>query len=277
MRYTNFLTAGEVITTSRSETLGSTRSAITAIGDTALLAHLDWINKDFHQSSFTEFGNEGWSWMHNDFSIRTVVTTALSNAVTPASTTITVDTDVWTQSGAGLLLIRYPEGGYDAISFSSSAANVFTIDTTKHLPSADHAIGAVVDFMYPLPSDFGRLEAIQLGDDYHLQETKLPGYPVSGQYKIWGDHILFHKDIGSELINIQYHKNPTTISNLSDELIIPQEFKRYAIEKLNAFIYRKRMKRQDAITANDEADMHLQKALGYDINISAEETVYADF
>jgi hypothetical protein len=275
--YSNFLTAGQVISASRAETLGSTRTAISAIADTPLLDHLDWINKDFFQSAFTDYGTEGWSWSVNEYTIQTVSNIKTTAIVTPASTTITVDTNIDPNSGVGILYIKLVDGGYDVVSYSSYAANVFTIDTTKSKPTATHAIGATIGFMYSLPTDFGRLNEIYVNNSYSLNESKKGLFPDGGYYKIWGNSILFQDNFGSEIVNIIYQRKPVTLVDTDSILIIPSEFRRYAIEKMNAFIYAKRLKRQDAQLSEDKALIHLQKAFSFDINNNTDESVYADF
>ncbi len=275
--YSDFLDAGTVINTSRAEVLGSTQSSISAISDTLLISHVDWINKDFFQSAYTDFGTQGWSWLQTDCIINTIQDISITVAVNTSSTQITVDTNVDPNGGSGTLYIRLPDGGFDIISYSAYAANVFTIDTTKHKPSYSHLVGAKVGFMYKLPVDFGRILSVYVNDAYNLVESKSASFPPSGSYKIWEGSLLFSEDFGVNNILIEYQKSPVTITTLADKLIIPSQYRRYPIEKLNAFIYARRLKRQDAQIAEANAMMHLQRAFGYDINDDADDAVYAEF
>lgn len=286
-RYDNFLTAGDVISTSRAETLGSTQSSITAIQDTALLSYLDWLDRDFEQRAFTMSNNEGWSFLNAKVQYRTSLSTELADNITCGDLTFSVTDDLIPgclllsggdpDNPTGALMIQDDNGGFDVVSFSNFADNIFTVDTTGYTISTEHYAGENVEFLYQLPTDLGRIKHLYVDSQSKLYMHDGAGLPVAGHYKIWGSFILFPRDFGSHTVSLEYTKKSSGITTNNSKMLIPKECSRYAIEMLNSFIYMKRRKREDSMLAKQEAFGILEHFLAYDINNDASESVYADF
>jgi len=286
--YTEFLQAKRAMEVSRAETLGSTLSAISAIGDELLLDHLDWVNKNFAQNAFTHADVEGWSWLKSKVQYRTSASTKLADDVNCDDLKFAVTADI--EPGALLLsdgnipraeqaavMLQDPNGGYEILDFTKFFQGEFHLDVSSRKIQSQHYVGEDVEFLYRLPDNFGKILHIYVDVGSPMCAHKGPGLPIGNQYKIFENYILFPKNFGSHTVQIEYSRKPDTLTSVEDFLIIPTDCSRYCIEMLNSFIYRKRMKRQDSETSKQEAMQHLMNFAGYDSNDSADDQIYVDF
>lgn len=273
MQQYTFATVGDLIDQSRSETLGSVSSSLTALQDKALIKQLDRINKKFIRSAHTEQDNEGWSWMHGQDEFKTHAKTSLSAGISEGNGTVSVaDSSAFPTSGR--LAIETNENSLDFVDYSANAANVFTVDTgTRKLGvTIDHLNGETVYPMYALPSDFAKIQEIYVnGREYSYVETKL--LPPSGKYTVVDGYLLLPDGHSSEDITLQYEKKATDLYtgdtgvDRPKSTDIPEDFERYAVEQLNSYIFMKRRKREDAAAAMQIAQVELDDALAYDMSL----------
>ena len=271
MRDYDFPTVGEILTGSVQETLGTTTNTVDALSVTSLIRELDRINREFIRAAHTKHDNKGWSWMvappHH---FQTYGATALNGSVSAGASSIIVDSITGFVAGGGKLYVLTSKGVVNVITYTSAAST--TVPVTASTVTFALADGAWTELLYALPSYFAKerdLLVNQTGYEYAQYRGILPSYR---SYSVVDGYILLPKSIGSQEGTLIYEKKATVLStgdDSADQLLsmnVPKDFVRYATEMLNAYIFMKKRRREDAQISMQLAEIALRDALAYDIN-----------
>lgn len=270
MREYDFPTVGDILTGSVQETLGSATGNVEAIGTDALIREIDRINRQFIRAAHTKHDNKGWSWMEAVHHFKTYGATALNGAISSGASSLTVDSGTNFRSDGGQFYLLTTKGLLDFVSYTTKTGA--SIATTGATIEVDHTDGAWAELLYDLPSDFAKEKALtlsQVGYEYRKFEGLLP---AGRSYTVYNGAMLFPKSIGAQDGTLVYDKQARNLNtgNAADdqllELNIPTDFIRYATEMLNAYIFMKRRKREDAEISKALAEETLRDALSYDVN-----------
>lgn len=272
MREFDFPTVGEILTASVQETLGSTTGTVDAVSTASLIRELDRINRQFVRAAHTKHGNKGFSWMEKVYNFKTYAATALNGAVSAGASSIVVDSITGFVSGGGQLYALTGDNLIDFITYTS--ATTTTLPVTAATVGIAHADGEWVELLYDLPSDFAKEKSLvinQSGYEYRKYLGQLPSFRT---FMVYNGAILLPKSIGAQDCTLVYEKTPTDLSTGDDttdqnrSMDVPTDFIRYAIESLNAYIFMKKRRREDASLSMQLAEQVLRDALAYDINHS---------
>lgn len=276
----SFLTVGTIIDASLAETLGSSTSSQTALQDDALIREVDRINRRFLSAPYTEATNESWSWMDDeDFPFETYDATALTSGISAGASTFDVNS-VTGFPDSGLVWIDTNKDIIDFVHYESKSSTTLTVSTTTgdETVDIDHDTDHV-ELAYALPSDFGKaIEVYVDGTPYYEMKTRQ--LPIGNHYKIFGNFIVFPRDIGTRDVNLLYQRGATDLdtgNNTTDrakETQIPVDFLDYPFHMLNAYIQRQRRKKESMADELALAREALDHALATDINQS-EDYIYA--
>ena len=272
MREYDFPTVGTVLTASVQETLGTVTTTVDAISTTALIRELDRINRQFIRAAHTKHDNKGWSWMEAVYNFKTYASTTLNGSVSASAASIIVTSGTNFLSGGGQFAIQTSKGLIDFVTYTAKASN--TLTTTASTVNVAHSDAEICDLLYDLPSDFAK-EKWMIVNQSAYEYIKYSGnFPSFRQYTVYNGAILFPRNIGATDSTLVYDKQATDL-NTGDEsadqalsMDIPTDFLRYAIESLNAYIFMKKRRREDAQISMQLAEQTLRDALSYDINSS---------
>jgi hypothetical protein len=270
VREYDFPTVGDILTGSVQETLGSSLGNVEAINTDALIRELNRINRQFIRAAHTKHDNKGWSWMEDVHHFKTYVATALNGAISSGAASLVVDSGTNFLVGGGQFYLLTTKGLIDFITYTTEASE--TVTTTGATVNVDHADGEWAELLYSLPADFAKEKTLSLSQtDYEYQ--KFTGhFPAGRSYTVYNGAMLFPKGIGAQDGTLVYDKqarNLDTGDATADQLLelnIPTDFIRYATESLNAYIFMKRKRREDAQISLQLAEQTLRDALSYDIN-----------
>jgi hypothetical protein len=264
MQAYSFITADTLISTARSEAIGSTTSSLAALQDTMMLAKVQQINAEFVNAAHTKHPLGGWSWMRTVTNFQTKSHTNLNGAVAAgdASFVLTSGAD-WDSTGRSV--IETAKGALDFVDHSSKATHTMTVSTATGAEtlSMAHATGERVEKLPPLPSDYSKARVLYVNSTIYDYE-RLDQFPDSGHFTTYGPYILMPRGLGAQDCTLYYEKKGNTISGLTSETNIPSELSQYAVEKLKAYIYLVRRKRGDVQTALALAEDGLQYAFSMD-------------
>lgn len=269
MREYDFPTVGDVLTASVQETLGSSISTVDATNTEALIRELDRINREFIRAAHTKHGNKGWSWMEIVSHFNTYAATALNGAVSSGASGVIVDSGTNFLSGGGQCYILTSKGLIDFVTYTAKSGS--TLTTTAATINVDHADGEWCELLYDLASDFAK-EKWLIVNTTPYEYIKYSGLPPYRQYTVYNGAILFPKSIGASDCTLIYEKQATDLhtgdesTDQAQSMNIPTDFIRYAIESLNAYIFMKRRRREDAAMCKQLAAETLRDALSYDLN-----------
>lgn len=270
MREFDFPTVGTVLTASVQETLGNTVNTVDAISETALIREIDRINRQFIRAAHTKHGNKGWSWMEKVYNFKTYAATSLNGAISAGASSVILDDASNFSASGGQFYTLTSKGLVDFITFTSKSSN--TLTTTGSTVDVAHSDGEWAELLYDLPSDFGKekwMIVSQVAYEYLKYEGNTPRYR---NYTVYNGAVMFPKSIGAQDCSLVYEKTATDLStgdDSADQLLsleIPTDFMRYAIESLNAYIFMKKRRREDAQISLQLAEQTLRDALSYDIN-----------
>jgi hypothetical protein len=271
VREYDFPTVGDILTGSVQETLGSSLGNVEAINTDALIRELDRINRQFIRAAHTKHDNKGWSWMEEVYDFQTKNATALAEDVAVGETEIDVDDGTDFSSTGGKFYVLTSKGKVKFITYTTKASDTITCTASTVNITLDD--GNYAELLYDLPSDFAKEKdlIINTGPGYEYQKYR--GVLPSGRnYTVYNGSILLPKNIGEQDCTLVYDKkarNLNTGDGEEDQLLemnIPTDFIRYATESLNAYIFMKRKRREDAQISLQLAEQTLIDALSYDIN-----------
>lgn len=269
MREYDFPTVGDILTGSVQETLGSSTSTVEAISTASLIRELDRINRQFIRSAHTKHDNKGWSWMESVYNFKTYAATALNGAVSAGASSIIVDSVTGFVTAGGQLYALTSKGLVDFITYTDGSSTTLPVTASTVIAHSD---GEHTELLYDLPSDFAKEKWLILSQsayEYHKYTGTLPSFR---SYSVYNGAILFPKNIGSQDVTLVYDKQAANLdtgveaTDLAADMDIPTDFIRYATESLNAYIFMKRRRREDAQISLQLAEQTLREALSYDIN-----------
>ncbi len=272
----SFPTVETVLDQAVSEALGSSTSALTANQTIALVRRLDVINKDFIASSRT-----GWSWMQAVTNFQTKSSTTLSGAITTASLTFGVASDIGFDA-TGRVWIKTSKGAIDFID-TTFTGTTHTVSTATGRDGIDigHASGEKVEKLYAVPSDYARAKSLIL-DTIPYSYIHQDRLPVHATYYTRGPYLVLPESVGQTDATLWYEKSATDLSTGEDEdlqlsLDIPENYMWYAVYRLMAYIQRNRRKRDDARESLELARLELEKALNDDVSETSSQSLTTDY
>lgn len=269
MREYDFPTVGDILTGSVQETLGSTTTTVDALSTESLIREIDRINRQFIRAAHTKHDNKGWSWMESVYNFQTYAATALNGAVSASAASIVVDSGTNFLSTGGQFYILTTKGLIDFITYTAKSTH--TLTTTASTVNVAHADGEWTELLYDLPSDFAKEKYLLVGTTPY-EYMKYAGLPSYRTYSVYNGVMFLPKSIGAQDCTLIYDKIARDLNSgdtTADQLLsldIPIDFIRYATESLNAYIFMKRRRRDDAKISLDLAEQTLRDALSYDTN-----------
>lgn len=270
MREYDFPIVGDILTGSVQETLGSTGGTIDALSNESLVRELARIDRQFIRAAHTKHDNKGWSWMEKVHHFKTYPATALNGAVSAGVSPIIVDSVTGFLTAGGQLYILTSKGLVDFVSYIAPVA--VSLPITPATLDVDHVDGEWVELLYDLPSDFAKEKSLLVNQSGYEYQKYMGALPYSRSYTVYNGSILFPKGIGSQDCTLVYEKQPVDL-DLADtsaaqalSMDIPTDFIRYVTESLNAYIFMKKRRREDAQISLQLAEGVLRDALAYDIN-----------
>lgn len=248
-----------------AETIGSSTSNLTALQDTALIRRLDLINRTFVNEAHIRHPSGGWSWMEDVTNFSTYSGTTLNGAITTASASVIL-TDAGDFSTAGRLWIKTTRGAVDFVDWTGKSTNTLTGATDIDM---SHADAEKVEMLYALPSNYAKAHAVLL-DSIELRYERAESLPRSGTFATRGSYLLLPENTGEHDGTLWYEKSPTDLStgvaatDLAASMDVPEDFSRYAVEMLKAYIFDVRRKEDKAQLCRQYAEQCLQDAISYD-------------
>ena len=197
--------------------------------------------------------------------------TALNGAVSSGASQIIVDSVSGFVSAGGQLYVLTSKGLVDFMTYTSGAST--TVPVTASTVNVSHSDGEVVEVLYALPTDYAKSKTL-LVNTVPFEYTSLVQLPSYRFYSIYNGSMLLPKGIGAQDCSLIYDKKGRDLSTGDDtadralSMNIPTDFIRYAQESLNAYIFMKKRRREDAAISKALAAETLQDALSYDISTS---------
>lgn len=251
-----------------AETIGSSTSSLTALQDTAIIRQIDLINRKFVNEAHVRHPQGGWSWMEDVTNFSTKSSTTINGALTTASTSVVFTEDVGFDAGGGRIWVKTTKGAIDFIDYTAFSTLTATGATDIDM---SHASGEKVEKLYALPSNYAKAHKVLL-DAGELWYEHSPSLPCSGYFDTRGSYLLLPENTGSHDGTLWYEKAPsdlstgTTATDLARSLDIPEDFSRYAVEMLKAYIFLVRRKEDKAQLCRQYAEECLEQALSYDLS-----------
>lgn len=269
MQAYSFPTVETAVDQAIAETIGSSSSALTALQNTALIRQMDVINRRFITEGHIRHPSGGWSWMEDVTNFQTKTSTTINGALTTASTSFVVTADIGFDASSGRVWIKTSKGAIDFVDYATFST--LTASTVTDIDIA-HATAEKIEKCYALPSTYGKAHRLILGTTEYRHERSDGLLPPSGTYFTRGAFIVLPEGIGTQDATFWFEKAPTDLStgsespDLARSLDIPEDFFRYPVEMLKAYIYMIRRKEDKAQLSLQLAEDALQNALSYDIS-----------
>lgn len=268
MQAFSFPTVETLIDQALAETMGSSTSSLTALQETALIRQVDVINRRFVMEAHIRHSSGGWSWMEDVTNFQTKSGTTINGALTTASTSVVFTADIGFDASSGRIWVKTSKGAVDFIDYTS-----FTTLTASGATDVDmaHASGEKTEKLYALPSTYGKAHRLILGTtEYRYEKPEL--LPCSGTFGTRGSFLLLPEGVGQQDATFWFEKAPTDLStgtaatDLARSLDIPEDFFRYPVEMLKAYIFTVRRRDDKVPVCYQLAEDALQNALSYDIS-----------
>lgn len=270
-----FVTIGEVIDKALSEALGSTRTTVTAIQTLSLIDEVQNADSEFLTASSTRGCIEKWSFqeVNNGFSV--ISTTTLDGAVAVGGVSIMVD-DSSSFPATGMFALVTANNAVEFVTYTANVANTFTVEAVKFA----HSDGAVVYPMYELPANYGKMVELKL-NSVPLDVYEGTGFPDSSMYAVVDGFIVLPKSTNTGDVWYRYSRGLTYLTNTAVnitanravETSVPKEFRRYAVEKIKAYIYGVRHRFDLMQYCQQLADRELRRALAFEATLQTSNTI----
>lgn len=252
-----------------AETLGSSTSALTALQNAALIRQIDVINRKFVNEAHVRHPSGGYSWMEDLVNFQTKSATTINGALTTASTSVVFTADIGFDASNGRIWIKTSKGAIDFVDYATFST--LTASTASDIDMA-HASGEKTEKCYALPTTYAKAHRLILGTtDYeYMRSDGLLPWP--GTYYTRGAYIVLPEGIREQDATFWFEKKPTDLStgveatDLAASLDIPEDFFRYPVEMLKAYIFTIRRMEDKAQYCLQLAEDCLQQALSYDIS-----------
>lgn len=272
-----FPTVETIINQATNETFGSTGAQPTALQNDALIRQLDIINREFVNTAHVKHPERGWQWLKKTQVFKTVASTTLSANITAGATTVSVANSNGFDSSGGAGKIYTSKDTPDVFKYTGISTNDLTGAT---LVDIAHSSGQKCEPLFNLPSDHNKTYKILVdGVTYHHVESDFD--PPNGTFSITeGKYIAFPQDIGVNEINHIYECCATDLytgvenTDLQTAINAPDEFSRYHVNKLKAYIFDVRRMHDKAQLFMNEAEKVVDFALGFDASPTTSEGVY---
>lgn len=254
-----------------AETIGSSTSSLTALQDTALIRQIDVINRKFINEAHVRHPSGGWSWMEDLVNFQTKNSTTINGALTTASTQVVFTADVGFDSTNGRIWVKTSKGAIDFIDYATFST--LTASTATDIDMA-HASGEKTEKCYALSTTFAKAHKLILGSQEYEYMRSDGLLPWPGHYYTRGAFIVLPEGIGQQDATFWFEKKPTdlstgvTITDLATSLDIPEDFFRYPVEQLKAYIFTIRRMEDKAQLCLQYAEECLQHAISYDMSSS---------
>lgn len=241
MQTRDYATVSDIVTAALNETLGASGTQPTALQNTALIAQVDVINRQFVNAPYKNEPCHGWEWMEaqGGYNFLTYGSTTLNGALTTASTSVIL-TDGSNWPTAGRSWVRTVNGSIDYFDHTGRTTNTLSGVTNLGIP---HASGETVEQLYSLPTGYGKAIALEINGQqpyFYVQSRHLP---IGQSFTTRGAYMVLPEGIGTNDATLYYYSAPTDLSTGDDtdlalETNIPVDYQRYAIEMLKAHIHR---------------------------------------
>lgn len=272
MQVYTFSTVGDVVDQAIAESIGTTSSQITALQNKALIRMVDNINQNFIMAGQIRHHFGGWQWMEETTAFNSITDTVLGAALDTTDITANItSTTGWATSGR--FWVRSNKGSIDFVDYTGLSGSTLTGISGV---SVDHVIGESVGYCYALPAQFGKMRRVIVNTVEYFFDDRRYLLPYWGSYKMRQNYLVLPQSTtATSDITIWYEKKPTKLSNSTStvdatgtdlllSLDIPNDFFRYSVESLKAYIFNVRRKPDLAAQSMQIAQEELDKALSYD-------------
>ena len=194
--------------------------------------------------------------------------TTLNGAITTSTTTITLTSGTDFDSSGRIWIEEKSTNSIDFVDYTGKSTNNLTGATKIDI---SHADDQRVEKLYGVPSDYAKtIRMFVDSQEYHFDRSPHL-LPPAGAYRTEGAFFLMPRSLGAKDVTLIYQKSPldlstgVTATDDAKSIDIPEEFYRYMVEKLKAYIWNVRRREEKIGVALDLAEAELSRALSYDI------------
>lgn len=179
---------------------------------------------------FADYAN--WTFRRTSKILSLVAGDSLNGAITTASATFLTTSTTKLTAGGGRVSIQQ-----DEIDYSSASGATATVSVVTGAKSIDvsHATGSRVDFLIPVPSDFGKPGEMLVGDasdpgrvPLTLQDYRERSWPAFPHYFVNDGYLYLPRNLAQTHAQLVYYKKAMKPGE-SDDLQTPRRWDNFVL------------------------------------------------
>lgn len=173
-----------------------------------------------------------WTFARTSKIVNLVAGDSLSSAITTASATFVITSSSKLTAGGGRVSIQQDEIDYS--SASGATATVSAVTGAKGI-DVSHASGSLVDFLIPIPTDFGKTGEVWVGTASNPGSAKLihqdyrsNTWPLYPYYFVNNGYLYFPRNLSQTHAQLVYYKKAFKAAS-TDDLQTPRKWDNFVL------------------------------------------------